>query len=127
MQPIIPSGFERADVSFGGASAEPRCEPEIGEDRIPGVIQLLNFTGSGVHLVARRPIGVRVWREDDDYFALNETLNLSAMGPTPSEAVRNFEHELVYFYRCYQGLAQTQVMGLARQLKQQFAELFVEA
>lgn len=75
-------------------------------------------------LYASKPILVNVYRDEDLFFAENETLAAYGTGDTPQDAVQDFFMHVVHFYDHYKGLDEGELIGPALKLKKLYKNLF---
>jgi len=72
------------------------------------------------------PIKVRVYSEDNLFFAENETLVVIGTGNSIDEAIDDFCKHIVHFYHYYKRLSRDEVTGDAVRLKNLYDTLFIE-
>lgn len=77
-------------------------------------------------LLMKKPISVKVSREDDLFFAENETLRLYGSGSTHLEAIEDFCKHLMYFFEHYKNTPDSKLMGESLKLKELYKDLFLE-
>lgn len=87
---------------------------------------LMEFRVEQKNYVTSKPILVKVYREDNIFFAENESLVLSGSGASREEAVLDFVKHVGYFYNFYKRQNENNLMGDALRLKQIYANLLVE-
>jgi hypothetical protein len=73
-----------------------------------------------------KPISVRVYFDDDLFFAENDTLLLYGSGISPEEAIVDLELHIIHFYQYYKSLDWSQVTGDAKRLKSLYENLLIE-
>ena len=89
-----------------------------------GVLKIDEFSGADLLLIASPPVEVQVEERESHYFAENEELHIYASGETEAEAIREFNQDILHFYRHYRDLDEERVMGLGSRLKKRFSEVF---
>ena len=87
---------------------------------------LMEFRGEQKNYVISRPILIKVYREDDIFFAENESLVLCGMGTSREDAVLDFVKHLDYFYNFYKRQNESDLMGDALRLKKIYNNLLIE-
>jgi hypothetical protein len=70
------------------------------------------------------PVGIRLRREGEFFFAENDTLSVYASGSTPEEAIADFKAIAGSFAEEYRGLTADQVIGLGEKLRETFIMVF---
>ena len=87
---------------------------------------LMEFRGEQKTHVTSKPILVKVYREDDVFFAENESLVLYGTGASREEALLDFVKHVDYFYNFYKRQSESNLMGDALRLKKIYHNLLVE-
>lgn len=72
------------------------------------------------------PIKVRIYSEDNLFFAENETLVIIGTGSSAPEAMNDFCSHIIHFYHYYKKLSWDKVTGDAVRLKKLYEALFIE-
>lgn len=88
---------------------------------------LMEFQGEKRAYVTSKPILIKVYREEDIFFAENETLVLCGTGTSRDEAVLDFVKHLDYFHSFYKQQSESNLVGDALRLKMIYSHLLVEA
>lgn len=73
-----------------------------------------------------RPITVKIYREEDTFFAENENLIVCGTGESPQEAVSDLCLHIIHFYEYYKGLEKENLIGDALRLKDLYSNLLIE-
>lgn len=73
-----------------------------------------------------KPISVRVYQDDDFFFAENDTLAVCGSGDSPQEALQDLGLHIIHFFEYYKGLDELQLMGDAIRLKEIYKDLLIE-
>ncbi|MFH1503934.1 MAG: hypothetical protein ABIH08_00865 [Candidatus Omnitrophota bacterium] len=73
-----------------------------------------------------KSISVRVYQDEDFFFAENDTLAVCGSGDSPQEALRDLGLHIIHFFEYYKGLDESQLIGDAIRLKQIYEDLLVE-
>lgn len=73
-----------------------------------------------------KPIKVRIYSEDDLFFAENETLVVVGAGNSVTEAIDELSKHIIHFYKYYRKLSWDKVIGDAVRLKKIYETLFIE-
>ena len=71
------------------------------------------------------PLLIRVRKEEEFFFAENETLQIVGIGTSTNEAMENFVVHLLHFHQYYARLPSNKVIGEGKRLKQLYSRLFV--
>lgn len=72
------------------------------------------------------PIKVRIYSEDNLFFAENETLVIIGTGSSVLEAMDDFCRHIIHFYYYYKKLSLDKITGDAVRLKKLYETLFIE-
>lgn len=70
------------------------------------------------------PVGIRVRREGELFFAENDSLSVYAHGTSPEEAIADFKATAAFFAEEYRALGPDGVIGLGVQLRENFLKAF---
>ncbi len=73
-----------------------------------------------------KPIKVRIYSEDNLFFAENETLVIIGTGSSAMEAMDDFCRHIIHFYHYYKKLSWDKSTGDAVRLKKLYETLFIE-
>lgn len=73
-----------------------------------------------------KPIKVRIYFEDNLFFAENETLVVIGTGSSVTEAIDDLCKHIVHFHNYYKKLSRDKVTGDAIRLKTIYETLFIE-
>jgi len=73
-----------------------------------------------------KPIAVRIYFDEDLFFAENDTLLLYGTGISPEEAIKDLGAHIIHFYEYYRKLDRSQVTGDAIRLKRVYENLLSE-
>ena len=87
---------------------------------------LIEFRGEQKKYVTSKPILVKVYRQEDIFFAENESLVLCGTGASREEAVLDFMKHVDYFYNFYKRQSESNLIGDALRLKKIYDNLLVE-
>ncbi len=72
------------------------------------------------------PIAVKVYCDEDFFFAENENLVVCGTGDTPQEALQDLELHITHFFEYYKNLDNSQLAGDALRLKTLYKNLLIE-
>ncbi len=73
-----------------------------------------------------RPISVKVYRDEDLFFAENENLVVCGTGDTPQDALQDLCVHIIHFYEYYKKLDESKLAGDALRLKELYQNLLIE-
>lgn len=73
-----------------------------------------------------KPILVNIYRDDDLFFAENETLVVCGTGETPQDAFQDFCLHVIHFFDYYKKLDESKLTGDALRLKELYQDLLIE-
>jgi len=73
-----------------------------------------------------KPISVRIYRDEDFFFAENENLAVCGTGITPEEALSDFCLHIIHFFDYYKKLDKNELTGDALRLKELYKDLLIE-
>lgn len=99
---------------------------EIFREKVIERVPIWRFTEDELNLRSKKAIIINVCRSMNHYFAENETLNIFATGDSYLEAIEAFKEHILYFYQHFKSLSSEEVTGEAAEMRESFAELFVE-
>ncbi len=122
----FPDEYRGIAPVIGTASQSIQPEAYFDSSRF-NTAPLMAFRGEERAYVTSKPILVKVYREEDIFFAENETLVLCGTGASRDEAVLDFEKHLDYFYNFYKRQSESDLVGDALRLKKIYNNLLVEA
>ncbi len=77
-------------------------------------------------IFASKPIEVKINRQNRNYFAENESLDIYSIGSSEEEVIEDFCQQLIYFYKHYKELSWDKVIGQAKKLKELYEDIFQE-
>lgn len=72
------------------------------------------------------PIIVKVYRDEDFFFAENENLAVCGTGNTPQDALQDLSLHIIHFFEYYKKLDNSQLIGEALRLKALYQNLLIE-
>ena len=72
------------------------------------------------------PIAVKVYRDEDLFFAENENLAVYGIGDTPQDALQDLALHITHFFEYYKNLDNSQLAGEALRLKTLYKNLLIE-
>lgn len=73
-----------------------------------------------------KPISVRIYREDDLFFAENENLVVCGTGDTPDKSLQDLCLHIIHFFEYYKRIDKTKLTGDALRLKELYKNLLIE-
>ena len=73
-----------------------------------------------------KPIAVKVYREEDLFFAENENLAVCGTGTTPQGALYDLALHIIHFYEYYRNIDASKLTGEALKLKNLYQNLLIE-
>lgn len=73
-----------------------------------------------------KPIKVRLYIEDNLFFAESETLVVVGTGESITDAIDDFGQQVIHFYKYYKKLSWDRVTGDAERLKGLYETLFID-
>lgn len=74
----------------------------------------------------KQPIAVKIYQDEDLFFAENENLNVCGTGDTIQEALEDLQSHIIHFYHYYQDIRNEQLLGDAVRLKEVYCNLVIE-
>jgi hypothetical protein len=87
---------------------------------------LLRLHAKSKQFYTTRPISVKIYRDEDLFFAENETLVICGTGVTPEDALQDFSLHIIHFFEYYKNLDKSKLAGDALRLKKIFDNLLIE-
>jgi hypothetical protein len=121
----FPDEYKGASPFVGTAAQSIQPESYFSSGRFDAA-PLMEFRWEQKTYVTPKPILVKVYREDDIFFAENESLVLCGAGASREEAILDFVKHLDYFYNFYKRQNESNLMGDALRLKKIYDNLLVE-
>lgn len=121
----FPDEYRGIAPVIGTASQSIQPEAYFDSSRF-NTAPLMEFRGEERSYVASKPILIKVYREDDVFFAENESLVLCGTGTSRDEAVLDFVKHLDYFHSFYKKQSESNLVGDALRLKKIYDNLLVE-
>ncbi len=76
--------------------------------------------------VFKQPIAVKIYQDEDLFFAENENLNVCGTGDTIQEALEDLQSHIIHFYHYYKDIRNEQLLGDAVRLKEVYCNLVIE-
>jgi len=73
-----------------------------------------------------KPISVRIYREDDLFFAENENLVVCGTGDTADESLQDLCLHIIHFFEYYKRIDKSKLTGDALRLKELYKNLLIE-
>ncbi len=73
-----------------------------------------------------KPITVRIYRDEDLFFAENENLSVCGTGNTSENALQDLCLHIIHFFEYYKKLNNSKLIGDALRLKELYQDLLVE-
>lgn len=122
----FPNEYKGAAPVVGTASQSIHPETHFYSGRF-STAPLMEFQVEARTYVMSKPVLLRVYREDDVFFAENKSLVLCGTGASRDEAVLDFVKHLDYFHSFYKRQRENDLLGDALRLKKIYDSLLVEA
>lgn len=72
------------------------------------------------------PIAVKIYHDEDFFFAENENLAVCGTGVTPQDALQDLVLHIIHFFEYYKKLDNSQLVGDALRLKTLYQNLLIE-
>lgn len=88
--------------------------------------QLLKVQVDKKEYVVVKPITVKVYCDEDLFFAENENLVVCGTGETQEEAINDMGLHIIHFYEYYNNIEEDKLIGDALRLKRLYEDLFIE-
>lgn len=73
-----------------------------------------------------KPISVKIYQDEDLFFAENENLAVCGTGETRQEALQDLLLHIIHFFEYYKKLDESKLIGEALRLKELYQNLLVE-
>jgi hypothetical protein len=84
------------------------------------------LSDKGKKYFIKRPISVKLYQDEDLFFAENENLNVCGTGDTYQEALTDLKLHILHFFHYYQGIDEKKLIGEGIRLKKLYTDLLVE-
>ena len=122
----MPDNYKSTGVM--GVSTGPAIDPQqlFANYIKPFVAPIWRLQGKTRSFHTPTPIAVKVYRDEDFFFAENENLAICGTGKTQQEALQDLAEHVTYFFEYYSKLDNSQLMGDALRLKSIYQNLLVE-
>lgn len=73
-----------------------------------------------------KPISIKIYRDEDLFFAENENLVVCGTGDTPQDALQDLCVHIIHFFEYYKNLDKSKLTGEALRLKDLYENLLIE-
>jgi hypothetical protein len=73
-----------------------------------------------------KPISVKIYRDEDLFFAENENLVVCGTGDTTQDALQDLCVHIIHFFEYYKKLDKSKLTGDALRLKELYQNLLIE-
>ena len=122
----IPVNYESTGVI--GVNTATAIDPrQIFADRIkPYIAPLWRLQSKTKRFYATVPIAVKIYRDEDFFFAENENLAVCGTGYTLQDALQDLALHITHFFEYYKNLDNSQLSGDALRLKALYKNLLIE-
>ena len=122
----IPENYER--ISSSEVETAQIIDPEkiFKEARKSQPAHLLRLYTKTKKFYTPKPISVKIYREEDLFFAENETLVVCGTGATVDKALQDFSLHIIHFFEYFKKLDKNKLTGDALRLKDIFENLLIE-
>ncbi len=122
----IPVNY-KSTRAIGVGTAMAIDPQQIFANRIkPYVAPLWRLQGKTKRFYAPTPIVVKVYRDEDFFFAENENLAVCGTGNTTQDALQDLALHIIHFFEYYKKLDNSQLAGDALRLKTLYQNLLIE-
>lgn len=122
----IPEKYNPVDISQNITAPEISFR-EVSSDIIGSKPLILSrFPVKTKRYCTAKPIRVKVYRDDDIFFAENETISVWGAGETQQEAIEDFCEQVLYFFEHYKKIEKSKLSELALKLKEIYKDLLFE-
>lgn len=122
----FPSDYKSSPIFVGTAAQSIQPETYLQASRFD-TAPVMMFKGERHTYTASKPILVKVYRDEDIFFAENDSLVLCGTGDSREDAILDFVKHLEYFYNFYKRQSEGNLRGDALRLKKIYSDLVVEA
>lgn len=98
----------------------------INKPRVGNAVKvpIWNFAADGERISCDRPVQVELRLEDDGCYASCERLHVHSFGTSLRECLDDLHRQVIYFYNDYTALAEDDVIGLAKELRDLYRNNF---
>ena len=122
----IPVNY-KSTRAIGVGTATAIDPQQIFANRIkPYVAPLWRLQSKTKRFYTPIPIAVKVYRDEDFFFAENENLAVCGTGDTPQDALQDLILHIIHFFEYYKKLDDSQLAGDALRLKTLYKNLLIE-
>ena len=90
------------------------------------VVPMIRIPDNTKSIRNTKPITIKIFIEEDIFFAENENLAICGTGESKQEAINDFVMHLIHFYEYYKTINDDILMGEAIRLKKLYNDLFLE-
>lgn len=89
-------------------------------------IPLWYINNGEIRLLAKNPIQMNIYIEEDCFSVENESLNIYAVGFSLEEAIENFTDHVIEFWKHYKALPYNKAGKFAKKLKNKYLSSFIK-
>jgi len=125
-QEYIPGNYKDLKPKFTAESitTDQIISTEIGKKAI--TVPLLHVKTEKIKYRTKKPIQVRIYEDDDLFFAENENLNVCGYGESKEKAIIDLGLHILYFFDYYAQKDNTELIDNGIRLKELYKELLIK-
>ena len=122
----IPENYISTGIAHLGTAAS--IDPLINFNERQSIypVPIWNLQVETRKFTTPKPISVKIYREEDFFFAENDFLAVCGTGESQEEAIKDFAMHIVHFYEYYKEMNDANLTGDALKLKDIYNNLLEE-
>lgn len=122
----IPENYTRFGDSMVVTSPEINPKEVFSRQRRYQPAPIMRLQENSRKFYATKPILVKIYQDEDLFFAENENLVVCGSGHTPQEALQDLLLHIIHFFEYYKNLDKSELIGDALRLKELYQNLLIE-
>ncbi|MCP5002450.1 MAG: hypothetical protein GY941_00635 [Planctomycetes bacterium] len=122
----MPDNYRSSGNKEVTTSPEIKHEEIFSQDRRYPPTPIWKLQEDNKSFRTSKPITVKIYRDNDLFFAENETLVVCGTGETPHDALQNICLHIIHFFKHYKSLDKSDLTGDALRLKELYQDLLIE-
>ncbi len=121
----VPENYESRGVAEVGTATVVDLQQVFSQTRKHQPIPIWRLQVEAKKFYSPKPISVKVYRDEDFFFAENENLHVCGTGDTVQDALQDLCLHIIHFFEYYGKLDRTKLTGDALRLKDIYRNLLI--
>jgi len=122
----VPENYKSSGVGEVGTATVVDPQEVFSQTRKHQPIPIWRIHVEPKRFYTPKPILVKIYSDEDFFFAENEKLAVCGTGDTPQNALQDFYFHIVHFFEYYMGIDENKLTGDALRLKNLYQNLLIE-